>query len=73
MNAILKTHLIDPALLRADEFDSFYEARKKELLNLIATAMGKQLLPAVAAVDALEDEEDEEDEEGEEEALEPTA
>lgn len=70
MDAILETHLIDPALLRADDFDAFYEARKEALLKLIATAMGKQLLPAAAAVDSLEDEEDEE--EALEEALQST-
>jgi hypothetical protein len=58
MNAILKAHLIDEALLRADDFDGFYEARKEAPLNVIATAMGKQLLPAAATGDPLEDEED---------------
>lgn len=71
MNEILGTHLIDPAQLRADDFDAFYDARKEALLALIERAMGKRLLPAVAAVDSLEDEEDEE--EAFEEAIEATA
>ena len=70
MNAILRTHLIDPSSLRSDDFDAFYEARKEALLKLIAATMGKQLLPVAAAVDSLEDEEDEE--EALEEALEST-
>lgn len=61
MNAILNTHLINPSHVRANDFDAFYEARKEALLNLIAREMGKQLLPATAAVEPLEDEDDEEE------------
>lgn len=42
MDAILKTHRIDPALLRADDFNGFYAARKAALLDLVEKAMGKQ-------------------------------
>jgi hypothetical protein len=41
MDDILRTHLIDPALLRADEFEKFYAARKAALLTIVAQAMGK--------------------------------
>ncbi|MET9214830.1 MULTISPECIES: GmrSD restriction endonuclease domain-containing protein [unclassified Nocardia] len=38
---IVATHLIDPALLHADNFDEFYEDRKAQLLWLVSQAMGK--------------------------------
>ncbi len=37
----LQSHLIDPALLRADKFDAFMEDRQKRLLGLIEQATGK--------------------------------
>lgn len=40
-DAILASHLIDPTLLRADDFGNFYEARKRALLMLIEKATGK--------------------------------
>lgn len=43
MDAILKTHAIDPSLLRQDDFDAFYAARKQALLKLIGQAMGKSV------------------------------
>lgn len=50
MDEILKTHLIDPAHLRQDDFEKFYEARKLSLLRLIEGAMGKTLLQIEEAV-----------------------
>ncbi len=41
MDAILRSHAIDPGLLRADSFEEFYLARKAALLNLVVRAMGK--------------------------------
>ncbi|MBF6260177.1 hypothetical protein IU468_28345 [Nocardia farcinica] len=38
---MIATHLIDPALLRTDDFARFYEDRKAQLLKLVADAMGK--------------------------------
>ncbi|WP_208616838.1 GmrSD restriction endonuclease domain-containing protein [Acetobacter pomorum] len=38
----LRTHLIDPVLLRADAFEAFMEDRQKRLLHLIEQAMGKE-------------------------------
>ncbi|HWJ40666.1 MAG TPA: hypothetical protein VNT29_06015, partial [Candidatus Limnocylindrales bacterium] len=56
---ILRSHLIDPALLRADDFEASFVARKQALLQLIADAMGKA---AVAGGDEpAEDSIDEED------------
>ncbi|MDE2822661.1 MAG: DUF262 domain-containing protein [Chloroflexota bacterium] len=44
LDVILEGHLIDPDLLRADDFDGFYAARKTALVEGIETAMGKAAL-----------------------------
>jgi hypothetical protein len=41
LDTFLQSHLIDPALLRADRFDEFMESRQRQLLRLIEHAMGK--------------------------------
>jgi hypothetical protein len=41
IDEILRSHLIEPELLRANDFEGFFEARTQALLNLISTAMGK--------------------------------
>lgn len=41
LDDILRTHLIDPVLLRADDFEAFYEDRKAKLADLAARAMAK--------------------------------
>jgi hypothetical protein len=41
LDSYLKSHLIDPSLLRADSFDAFMEDRQKRLLALIEQATGK--------------------------------
>lgn len=61
-NSILRTHLIDPALLRTDDFASFYAARKAALLAQIEQAMGKAVVTAGGEAPA----EDAEDEDGDE-------
>jgi hypothetical protein len=38
----LRSHAIDPILLRARDFDGFYAARREALLQLIEKAMGKK-------------------------------
>jgi hypothetical protein len=43
-DAILRSHLIDPALLRADDFEAFFASRKEALLRLVADAMGKPIV-----------------------------
>ena len=56
---ILATHLIDPALLRADDFKGFYQARKQALIGLIERAMGKAVViesSEAPAEDSAEDE-----------------
>lgn len=46
MNALLESHLIDPAAMRSDNFVAFYKIRKTKLLFLIERAMGKPMLAA---------------------------
>ena len=41
LDAYLKSHLVDPVILRADKFETFMDDRQKQLLNLIEQAMGK--------------------------------
>ena len=41
LDTYLRTHLLDPALLRAGQFEAFMEDRQKRLLGLIEQAMGK--------------------------------
>jgi hypothetical protein len=41
LNDILRSHLIDPATLRADDFEAFWKARKLALADLAAGAQGK--------------------------------
>lgn len=61
-DAILRTHLITPELLRSDNFESFYEDRKARLSALISEAMGRPI-DQVAPIldDGYEDDDDEED------------
>lgn len=71
MDQILRSHLIDPAHLRSDSFDSFFAARSKELLEKIEKAMGKPVGAGGAAAGDAEqvddnDVDDDEDEGGEE-------
>lgn len=40
----IRTHLADPGLMRADDFDAFFEKRRKVLQEHIATAMGKPVV-----------------------------
>ncbi|MCC7294071.1 MAG: hypothetical protein IT449_18575 [Phycisphaerales bacterium] len=41
LDGFLESHLIDPAILRADDFEVFMADRQKRLLALIEQAMGK--------------------------------
>src|SRR6266566_861338 len=43
LDAYLASHLIDPSLLRVDNFDAFMMARQKRLLALIEDATGKTI------------------------------
>src|SRR4029077_3106702 len=41
LDGFLQSHLIDPAILRSDDFEAFMADRQKRLLALIEHAMGK--------------------------------
>ncbi|MEW6198006.1 MAG: DUF262 domain-containing protein [Planctomycetota bacterium] len=43
MNAILNSHAVDPAFMRADDFEAFLRARAGALLDLVENATGKQM------------------------------
>ena len=58
LDTFLRSHLIDPALLRADRFDEFMESRQRQLLRLIEQAMGKSAYAGPIAEEG-EDVEDE--------------
>jgi hypothetical protein len=59
MDRILATHYIDPARLRANDFEGFIEQRRTALISLIAQVMGKPVVTTGEAV--AEDDLDEED------------
>lgn len=44
LDEILRTHLIDPAHLRTDNWKAFFEARTKALATLVAQSMGKAVV-----------------------------
>lgn len=60
MDKILTTHLIDPGLLRQDNFAEFYERRKATLLSMIERVMGKTAVHGTVSMET--DEEDVESE-----------
>ena len=41
MDEVLRSHVVEPTLLRADDFDAFFAARAAALMDRIASAMGK--------------------------------
>ena len=53
LDEILATHAVDASALRADEFDRFFEHRKRQLLKIIGMAMGK---PAIIDDENIESE-----------------
>jgi len=64
MDEILRTHVIEPAHLRADNFEGFFAARTQALLNRIESAIGKPVardIPELQPVEGM-DEPSEEDE-----------
>ena len=51
----LGSHLIDPPLLRSDDFEQFFERRQAELLAKVETAMGKQSISEPSEADIVDD------------------
>lgn len=56
----LRSHLIDPRLLRADNFESFLADRQKRLLALIEQATGKSAYSGDIAEEGIDVDVDEE-------------
>jgi hypothetical protein len=55
LDDIVATHLINPKLLRANDFNAFYQARSAALLELIESAMGKRALSPQEAPETVAD------------------
>ena len=71
LDSILRSHLIDPDLLRADDFQGFFDARLKALSNLISGALGKAVVESHGTNEVeseVEDEPDMDNADAEEEA-----
>jgi hypothetical protein len=58
LDSYLSSHLIDPALLRADTFDAFMADRQRRLLQLIEEAMGKSVYTGDMPEEGLDAEEE---------------
>jgi hypothetical protein len=58
MDTILRSHAIEPSLLREDAFQGFYATRKTALLALIENAMGKVSAEASPATDDEDDDQE---------------
>lgn len=55
LDDVVATHLVDPALLREEDFDKFYAERADSLRRLIEHAMGKAAIPAEVAPESAAD------------------
>ena len=44
LDAILRSHLIEPKYLRADDFDGFFKVRSSLLAKIVGEAMGKPVI-----------------------------
>jgi hypothetical protein len=44
LDDMLRSHAIEPEFLRQDDFEGFFAARTKALMELIGKAMGKPLI-----------------------------
>jgi hypothetical protein len=56
MDEILRSHAIDRACLRADDFEAFFRARQARLQALIERAMGKSMMREALSPESLVDE-----------------
>jgi hypothetical protein len=65
---LLAEHFVDPAALRAADFDEFFEARFQSICGLVSRAMGKEVVRNASDFDPqsftdLDDDEDDDDDE----------
>lgn len=58
MDEILSTHLVDPAAIRGDDFESFFRLREQELIKRIEAAMGKKVITESLIVELPDDADD---------------
>jgi hypothetical protein len=65
MDEILRSHLIEPGLLRADDFDGFFQDRSQALLGRIEGAMGKPIARGIIEAEEAGGPADDEPEEAE--------
>lgn len=65
LDLILASHLIDPTLLRTDNFEAFIGDRQQRLVRLVEAAMGKSVYSANSADEGVEAEVDDESAEAE--------
>ena len=49
LDDILRSHLIEPRHLRADDFESFFQARRQALSKIVSEAMGKTVVTEVGS------------------------
>jgi hypothetical protein len=66
MDEILRSHVINPSLLRSDDFESFFAEREVALLDRIERAMGKPLARDMVMPEGVQELAEEETEEVEE-------
>ena len=69
LDDILRSHLIEPKYLRADDFEAFYKDRLGKLADLVGSAMEKPVVTGLQD-DGIETDLDVEDEDADEEAAE---
>jgi hypothetical protein len=60
LDAVFRTHLLDPATLRAGDFDAFFADRRARLLELIGEAIGRPIVDTETESPALFVQEDDE-------------
>jgi hypothetical protein len=68
VDEILRSHLIEPELLRKDDFEGFMKARYEVLAELVSKAMGKSAIVAAGAEEEVADIDEGDDDEDEAEA-----
>ena len=73
MEAILRSHLIDPRALRANDFEAFFRAREEALLDRIQAAIGKPIARGTVPDVPVDDDDYEPEPTPEEPAMEPAA
>lgn len=55
LDDILRTHLIEPQYLRADDFNGFFKSRLEVLAGIVGNAMGKPVIQSEGANEAEQD------------------